>query len=29
MVRSGFINIFPGQAFPPHLQSLVSDHPTY
>jgi hypothetical protein len=29
MVRSGFHNIYPGQAVPAHLQSLVSDSATY
>ena len=28
MVR-GFLDIYPGQAFPPHLQSLVSGYATY
>jgi hypothetical protein len=27
-VRSGFLNIYLGQAFPPHLQKLVSDYAT-
>ena len=28
MIR-GFLDIYPGQAFPPHLQSLVSGYATY
>jgi hypothetical protein len=28
-VGSGFLDIYPGQAFPPHLQCLVSGYATY
>jgi hypothetical protein len=28
MVRRGFLDIYPGQAYPPHLQSLVSGYAT-
>jgi hypothetical protein len=28
-VGRGFLDIYPGQAFPPHLQSLVSGYATY
>ena len=28
MVGSGFLDIYPGQAYPPHLQSLVSGYAT-
>jgi len=29
LVISGFLDIYPGQAYPPHLQSLVSGYATY
>ena len=28
VVRRGFLDSYPSQAFPPHLQSLVSDYAT-
>jgi len=28
-MRRGFINIYPDHTVPAHLQSLVSDYPTY
>jgi hypothetical protein len=28
LVISGFLDIYPGQAYPPHLQSLVSGYAT-